>query len=183
MKHPLYTHIKKYHPKYHPLYKFLDYERMEDICLKPEEWLLKQMKHMQVVDTPDGQQYGYLKRGSKVLAVAHMDSVQQYERTNHFGVSPFCAERYTHEETIYNGQLDDRLGVYIVMDLLSKIMKTRRTSCLQQGKNQDVAPHVTLTLLCMVYQPIITIGWLNSIVLVIVMLKRISTTMRIFMNV
>jgi hypothetical protein len=134
MKHPLYTHIKKYHPKYHPLYKFLDYERMEDICLKPEEWLLKQMKHMQVVDTPDGQQYGYLKRGSKVLAVAHMDSVQQYERTNHFGVSPFCAERYTHEETIYNGQLDDRLGVYIVMDLLSKIMKNPPDILLTTGE-------------------------------------------------
>jgi len=64
-----------------------------------------------VINTPDGP-YIFRDNGAKVLAVAHLDSVQ---RTRHFGFSPNCPGR------LYCGQLDDRLGAHVILDVLPKL--------------------------------------------------------------
>jgi hypothetical protein len=66
----------------------------------------------EVVNTPDGI-YIYRDNGANVLAVAHLDVVQPEPR--HFG------HRKGESDVIYNCQLDDRLGAWIILDLLPSI--------------------------------------------------------------
>ena len=57
-------------------------------------------------------QYGDLifqDNGAPVLAVAHLDTVQQTRHFGHYAGKP---------DKLFCGQLDDRLGVYIILDLL-----------------------------------------------------------------
>ncbi len=59
-------------------------------------------------DTPIGPYY-FRDNGSDILAVAHLDTIQHHR---HFG----CLEE--NRDRIYNCQLDDRLGAWIILDLL-----------------------------------------------------------------
>jgi len=61
------------------------------------------------VDVKDSGYLYYKDNGSDVLAVAHLDSVQKPEHL-------FITDKY-----IFSPVLDDRLGVYIIMDLLPKL--------------------------------------------------------------
>lgn len=63
----------------------------------------------EVGHTPDGC-YVYRDNGASILAVAHLDVVQPAPR--HFGA------RKGRADVIYNAQLDDRLGAWIILDLL-----------------------------------------------------------------
>jgi hypothetical protein len=57
--------------------------------------------------------YWYGDRGSKILAVGHLDSVQQ---------NPRCAVTETAAGLLAtSGVLDDRLGVYVILDMLPKL--------------------------------------------------------------
>lgn len=63
----------------------------------------------EVSHTPDGC-YVYRDNGASVLAVAHLDVMQSSPR--HFGT------RKGESDVIYNTQLDDRLGAWIILDVL-----------------------------------------------------------------
>jgi len=52
----------------------------------------------------------YLNNNSNVLAVAHMDTVQSCKH--------FDSAKLTNETRVFNAKLDDRLGVYTIMDFL-----------------------------------------------------------------
>ena len=64
----------------------------------------------QVTDTPDGP-YVFQDNGANVLAVAHLDTVRH---DRHFGVLR------DNPDTLYNCQLDDRLGAWIALDELPR---------------------------------------------------------------
>lgn len=57
-----------------------------------------------------GEQYIYLDRGSPLLAVAHLDC--------HYPTSHFEAIELDGELNIFASNLDDRLGAYIILDVL-----------------------------------------------------------------
>lgn len=59
--------------------------------------------------------YFYKDNGSSVLAVAHLDSVERKHR--HF----FMAESKAHGQTIHSPTLDDRLGAYVILELLPRL--------------------------------------------------------------
>ena len=62
-----------------------------------------------VTMTPNGHHI-WFDRGSNVLAVAHLDSV--------IDKGPFCVVETHHNTVVFHPTMDDRLGVYIIMDLL-----------------------------------------------------------------
>lgn len=94
------------------LIKF-DTDRMREICQAPESWFDNMPKHynlpkVQVADK--GLKWWFFASQAPILAVAHLDSVVD---DNHFGVVDFSGER-----RVYSPNLDDRLGTYIILDLL-----------------------------------------------------------------
>lgn len=60
----------------------------------------------------DGMKYWFLDRGSKVLAVAHLDFVSD---ANTFG---YLYTKDDRREVVLSPQLDDRLGVWLICDVL-----------------------------------------------------------------
>ena len=60
------------------------------------------------------ERYIFIDNGASVLAVAHLDCVQQ---TDHYFVKQVGGKYF-----IFNGQLDDRLGAYIIIKHLPKIL-------------------------------------------------------------
>ena len=87
----------------------IDTESLKAITQAPIEDFAQ---YGQSVDTPDGM-YVFKDNGSDILAVAHLDTRQDL---THFDVSQ--AEGTT---VIRNAQLDDRLGAYIILDMLPKM--------------------------------------------------------------
>jgi hypothetical protein len=87
----------------------IDYARLERRCLASIDDY-----HVEgnVTNTEDGI-YIFNNHDSPVLAIAHLDSVEQ---ESHFRVMP--SEAGTRIE---NAQLDDRLGAYIILDLLPQL--------------------------------------------------------------
>ncbi|MFA5724235.1 MAG: hypothetical protein WC979_08320 [Candidatus Pacearchaeota archaeon] len=69
-------------------------------------------KYGEVKETKDGI-YIFIDRGASILAVAHLDTVQD---TSHY-----YTLQQNEEEVIHNAQLDDRLGAYIILDVLPKL--------------------------------------------------------------
>lgn len=65
----------------------------------------------EVVKCPNNLTYTYLKRGGKVLAVAHRDVVKSIAN------SEIC---YIKDNDFYAPQLDDRLGIHLILDVLPK---------------------------------------------------------------
>ena len=60
-----------------------------------------------------GKQYAYKDNDSSILFVAHLDTVQQCNHFQEINVSG--------DNLIFNAKLDDRLGVYTILDLLPKL--------------------------------------------------------------
>ena len=82
------------------------YHQLRQRCLAP----LREFYSMgDAVDTPNGK-YVYCDNSASILAVAHLDTVLSGPR--HFGSKKGNACK------IYNAQLDDRLGVYTILDVL-----------------------------------------------------------------
>ncbi|MCK9436208.1 MAG: hypothetical protein M0Q12_03245 [Synergistaceae bacterium] len=69
-------------------------------------------KYGEVTDTEDGI-YIFIDRGASILAVAHLDTVQDNQH--------YYTLQHDEEELIHNAQLDDRLGAYIILDVLPKL--------------------------------------------------------------
>lgn len=82
---------------------------MERICLMPFEGF---SAFGDLHGEKPDEQYYYKDNGSKILAVAHLDSVQRYKH--------FVVAEVADETIIYNAQLDDRLGAYLILDLLPR---------------------------------------------------------------
>jgi hypothetical protein len=87
----------------------LDYKKMRKICLAPIDYF---SKYGHVVNTPDGR-YFFKDNGSHILGIAHLDSVNN---TDHFYKIVIDGQT-----VIYNAQVDDRLGAYILLELLPTI--------------------------------------------------------------
>ncbi len=81
------------------------YKQLRQRCLTPIEAFYTEGH---VTNTPDGALI-FQDNGANVLAVAHLDTVRH---DRHFGV--FRGD----PDTLYNCQLDDRLGAWIALDVL-----------------------------------------------------------------
>ncbi len=68
---------------------------------------LKYRCQQPTLDLLQGKQYRFVDNGSKVLAIAHCDSIDC--GTNHFNQKG---------NLVYNTSLDDRLGIHIILDVL-----------------------------------------------------------------
>jgi DNA-directed RNA polymerase subunit RPC12/RpoP len=64
-------------------------------------------------DRVEVQRYIYKDNGSSVLAVAHLDTVN--------GPSPFARLSFAGGDFVLSARLDDRLGAYIILDILPKM--------------------------------------------------------------
>ena len=64
----------------------------------------------EVTKTPDDS-YIYIDNGSDILAIAHLDTVKQERHFHHLTLGD-------NQEYIFSPALDDRLGVYIILDIL-----------------------------------------------------------------
>lgn len=82
-------------------------KKCEEICGKPEKEF-SEIKGMQKI-TVSGRYYFFQDNGADILAVGHLDSVQPYTH--------FCDDK----SVIFCPTLDDRLGVYIILDMLPKL--------------------------------------------------------------
>jgi len=88
----------------------LDYKRMKDVCLAR----LKDFKSIgDVTQTRDGMYIYRDNPKAKILAVAHLDTVLDL---NHF-----YRLSIGKDTVIMNAQLDDRLGAYVLLDVLPQM--------------------------------------------------------------
>lgn len=88
----------------------INYKTMKQICLSP----ISAFEPIgDVYETRDGIYVYKDNPKAKILAVAHLDSVLDL---NHFFLI-----KEKHDTTVINAQLDDRLGVYIMLDILPKM--------------------------------------------------------------
>ena len=109
-----------------------DPKRIGQWCDLPKDklWEVAQERGAVIVDDPTGRRYAYLDRGGDILCVAHVDVVSsftdwvsckgknnvKYWKPVRGGGSPPRAEVTRRRVTSIG--LDDRLGVYLAMDLL-----------------------------------------------------------------
>lgn len=70
-------------------------------------------REMDSIEGDVGDQYAISDRGSSILAVAHVDHVQT--------IKGWGRVLLDGEERIYSPRLDDRLGVYTILDLLPRL--------------------------------------------------------------
>lgn len=89
----------------------LDMKKFKGRCLAPIASFAN-LSGFVKTDTKDGILL-YRDNGADILAVAHLDSVCD---TNHFNVVTI-----KEEKCVLNAQLDDRLGVYLLLDYLPQL--------------------------------------------------------------
>jgi hypothetical protein len=87
----------------------IDYNIMEEFLLAPMEWFEQVGK---VTNTADGI-FIHRDIGASILAVAHLDSVNDH---NHFYVN-----RFGQDDIVFNTHLDDRLGAYVILNVLPRM--------------------------------------------------------------
>ena len=87
----------------------IDFAKLQEYCESSISDVLAKTE----VRGKKGKQHGFIDNGSDILAVCHLDTVQQ---GNHFEVA-----KLEKETLIFNPKLDDRLGVYTILDLLPKL--------------------------------------------------------------
>src|SRR3990172_2837926 len=84
----------------------IDLYKLKERCLAP----IKAFEELgEVGESKDGRHI-YIDRGSPVLAIAHLDTVQS--------LTHFQTIRMGKRVHLFNAQLDDRLGAYIIVDYL-----------------------------------------------------------------
>jgi hypothetical protein len=113
------------------MYATLNFDKMRARCLASIEDFYTEG---QVFDTKDGP-YIFKDNGADILFVAHLDTVQP-QGVNHFYVSRTYDEftswdadgkqseqKQFRDMYVHSAHLDDRLGVYLVLDYFSQYMK------------------------------------------------------------
>jgi hypothetical protein len=93
----------------------VDSKALKNICKRPVDWFWRKYKD-HVVDV-NGRKYAYIDNGSNILAVAHLDTVIDV-RTK-FNFNEYSRNKL---KIIKCPSLDDRLGVYIILDMLPGIL-------------------------------------------------------------
>jgi hypothetical protein len=87
-----------------------DLEEARKICCADFSYFAK---HGTLIGDKPEEQYYFKDNGSKILAVAHLDSVQSVK---------FCdLLKHPHGWRLYSPSLDDRLGVYVILCMLPKL--------------------------------------------------------------
>lgn len=97
-----------------------DFEKLKQMC-EMHETLVGEHLGMETVkiDAPGlhGEDYYYFKdNGSNILAVAHLDTVVDPDQR-----TTALLETAGGGDVVYSGALDDRLGAYVLADLLPKM--------------------------------------------------------------
>jgi len=87
----------------------INHDELQEIALSNIEDF---KKYGEATETKDGM-YIFIDRGSNILAVAHLDTVQNKQH--------YYTLEQEEEETIHNAQLDDRLGAYIILEVLPRM--------------------------------------------------------------
>jgi hypothetical protein len=87
----------------------IDYKKLKSRCISPIENFWGEFPEN--VRGTDGERHIYINNDSPVLSVAHVDTV--FKKCKDFIVYPVGGEKY-----IFSPNLDDRLGVYTVLDFL-----------------------------------------------------------------
>jgi hypothetical protein len=86
--------------------KIIDYARLKEVC----QMKISDFEQYGEVTQTDNGVLIYRDNGASLLAVAHLDTVIENNMTF-----------YQSGDNIYAPQLDDRLGAYIILDLLPKM--------------------------------------------------------------
>lgn len=87
----------------------INYQTLRTICLAKE----KDFNDLGVVESTKDGNLIYIDRGSDILGIAHLDSTTVAKGQDHF-----YKVNIDNTPWVFNAQLDDRLGVYILLDLL-----------------------------------------------------------------
>lgn len=90
---------------------------MREICQANEAFFSRLPDHYgfpksKVVKCKNGLKYRFIDNGADILAIAHLDSVAG---GGHFDMVDFAGKR-----RVFSPNLDDRLGAYVIIDLLPK---------------------------------------------------------------
>lgn len=85
---------------------YLDYNLLKQRC---HQTIDSFRNYGEVTETNDGIYIYRRTEGAKILAVAHLDVVAQVRESTEF---------YQETKYIYGGQMDDRLGVHLLLDVL-----------------------------------------------------------------
>jgi len=91
----------------------VDFRQLKNICKRPikDFHVYQGIGNFEKVNTPNGP-YFYRDNGAKILVVAHLDSVQDFHWSGVLsGID---------DTTIHCTTLDNRLGVYVALETLSK---------------------------------------------------------------
>lgn len=94
-------------------------------------------KDAKLQETPHGR-YFFQDNGAKILAVAHLDTVQQRKHFHYFNL--------VDKDTVFCPLLDDRLGAYVILDVLPKlgckydILLTENEECCQSTAKWFLPP-------------------------------------------
>jgi len=87
----------------------IDYDRFKHYC----QLSIEELMTLGEPSGDQGYQHCFIDNGSDILAVAHCDFVAM---ENHFDVA-----HVTHDTWVFSPRLDDRQGVYTILDLLPKL--------------------------------------------------------------
>lgn len=102
---------KRFDVHYTNVLRALDMDLIKFRCQQPLRDLLCELP---VVKGKLGDQHSFQDNDSKILAVAHLDTVQP--------IDSFCiAADVAGDTLVFNPKLDDRLGAYTILDLLPKL--------------------------------------------------------------
>lgn len=81
-----------------------------------ERWQVTRQRFKSITPTEDEDDFfGFRDNGSQVLAVAHLDTVVRNSQRSCSFVDTAAGE------VVHSGALDDRLGAYVILDLLPKL--------------------------------------------------------------
>jgi len=94
----------------------VDNNRLKNICKRHINWFWRKYAE-HIIEDAKGRKCIYIDNGSKVLAVAHMDTVINVRKKFNFNTYTRSNARIIKCPT-----LDDRLGVYIITDMLPALL-------------------------------------------------------------
>jgi hypothetical protein len=103
----------------------INYTKLKQICRKKTKDFHSYGKKVECLN---GLSYFYKDNGSNILAVGHLDSVQ--------GFRNFNPVKLPTGQRIYCSNLDDRLGVYLIVDYLQKELGIQFDILLTDGEEK-----------------------------------------------
>ena len=90
--------------------KMINFGKLKERCLSP---IHKFRKEGRVFFEGSDKEHIFIDRGSSILAVAHLDTVNNLDH--------FYTLRIGGDLCVMAGQLDDRLGAYVILDVLPRL--------------------------------------------------------------